>query len=308
MPRTSKAFVRPNIVKVHHLSKIVWNTCRCVFSKLIIYVRVRIAIINIIGFWEAVSLVAPYLIIRWCIIINMNENVKKTIITLSVAIVVIVGLVLVWRAISAPKAEATPDESTAVEAVANPAEIISARSDNGGIADSVKGNSGAKVVIVEYGDYQCPACSSASQLVTGIIGDYLDDVAFVFRNYPLSFHANAVPTAKAAEAAGFQGSLWRMYEYLYGMQNQWSELDSEALQEFLDGLVAYLGLDTEKFWQDYNSTAVMEKVQFDYGLGQKQAITGTPSFFINGKDVAVEIWSDEAKFRELIEAEIAKVQ
>ena len=97
--------------------------------------------------------------------------------------------------------------------------IQAASAKSGDIADQVYGNKDAKVVIIEYGDYQCPGCASAQSALKTVSEKYKDTVAFVFRNFPLySIHPNAFAAASFAEAAGLQGKYWEMHDKLYTTQ------------------------------------------------------------------------------------------
>src|SRR5699024_4048070 len=97
--------------------------------------------------------------------------------------------------------------------------IIAASDKNGHIADHVRGNPDAKVVLVEYGDYQCPGCAGIAPALNTIADRYSEDLAFVFRNFPLSsIHPNAKVAAATAEAAGLQGKFWEMHDKLYQEQ------------------------------------------------------------------------------------------
>src|SRR3989344_7162591 len=99
----------------------------------------------------------------------------------------------------------------------------------------------AKVTLVEFGDYQCPACSIAHFAVKKIINDYPGRVNFVSRQYPLPQHSNAMIAAEVAEAAGDQGKFWKMHDKLYENQDKWSG-SSNALDIFI-GYAKDLGLD-----------------------------------------------------------------
>ena len=93
--------------------------------------------------------------------------------------------------------------------------------------------SSAKVTLVEFGDYECPACGEYHPLVKELLTDLAGKVNFVFRNFPLSQHANAQISAQAAEAAGLQGKFWQMHDKLYESQGDWSTSTS-AESIFID--------------------------------------------------------------------------
>ena len=91
--------------------------------------------------------------------------------------------------------------------------VLAAEDRNGNIEEHVLGKKDAKVVIVEYGDYQCPGCSTAAPKAKAVAEKYKDNVALIFRNFPIAtIHPNARAAAAAAEAAGFQGKFWEMHD------------------------------------------------------------------------------------------------
>ena len=148
------------------------------------------------------------------------------------------------------------------------------------------GTKDAKVNIVEFGDYQCPACAYASPIVQQLVEAYKDNpnVNFVFRNFPLPQHSNAMVSAEAAEAARAQGKFLEMSEMLYGRQNEWSG-SSKALEVFT-GYARELGLDVKAFTDSVNQKKFQDIIVKDRSDGQALGVNSTPSFFINGKKVA----------------------
>ncbi len=201
--------------------------------------------------------------------------------------VIVVGL-LTALVVSSRSASPSIDVSNV-----NQDQVLAASAASGNIADHVLGKTDSKVVLVEYGDFQCPACKSAHPNITAIVEEYSDQIAFVFRNFPLStIHANARAGAGAVEAAGLQGKYWEMNNYLYDNQDAWSSLTGS---ERTDAFVSYaetLGLDTAKFTTDLASSEINQKISFDQALGKKVGVDSTPSFFLNGTKVDSDIVSD----------------
>lgn len=179
--------------------------------------------------------------------------------------------------------------------------------DNGNIADHVFGKEGSKVTLIEYGDFQCPGCGDEHPVVKAIIEKYKDQLQFVFRNFPLvNAHANAKAAASATEAAGLQGKYWEMHDKVYESQDDWNTLTG---QDRTDKFVSYadiLGLDTDKFRTDMASEEVSAKINYDYELSKKAGVKATPTFYLNGTNIDSETWSDEAKFKAAINAELKK--
>jgi len=177
-------------------------------------------------------------------------------------------------------------------------------------ADNVFGKADSDIVLVEYGDFQCPGCQSAAAPISELKKDYEDDIAFVFRHFPLtSIHPNAIAAASTAEAAGKQGQFWEMHDIIYQNQEAWAQADAKQRDTIFEQYAKQLGLDIEQFKTDLVSESVSQKINFDRSLGGKMGVTGTPAFFLNGEelpsDVASEITSGKSdKLRELIDERI----
>ncbi|OGG11636.1 hypothetical protein A2Z00_01090 [Candidatus Gottesmanbacteria bacterium RBG_13_45_10] len=143
------------------------------------------------------------------------------------------------------------------------------------------GSPSAKVKLVEFGDYQCPACSVVHVPVKQLVHDYSDKILFVFRNYPLSQHQNALVAAEAAEAAGKQGKYWEMHDMLYERQQEWGE--SKKAMDYFTGYAKEIGLDENTFTQDVKSNKFAAKIQADQDDGDALGVNATPTFYINGQ-------------------------
>ncbi len=151
-----------------------------------------------------------------------------------------------------------------------------------GGSDWIRGNGEARAVVVEYSDFQCPACAAYEPVVDRMLEELGDQVVLVYRHYPLtSIHNNAQLAAQAAEAAGLQGKFWEMHDQLFLQQTVWSEVKDPT-----DMFVEYaldVGLDTDKFLVDLNSDQVKELVAEDLASGNLLGVQGTPTFYVNGK-------------------------
>ena len=193
----------------------------------------------------------------------------------SAVVVGLLGGLIIWTRLANP----TADVSTI-----NNNSILAASVDSGNIADQVKGNKDSKVLLIEYGDFQCPGCGSAYPNMKTLMDEYGDRVALVFRNFPLtSIHPNAKVAAAAAESAGLQGKFWEMHDMLYENQDAWSNLNtSERLEAFVT-FAGRLSLDTTKFTEDLTNPDVVKKVNFDLAVGKQNGVASTPTFFLNGK-------------------------
>lgn len=179
--------------------------------------------------------------------------------------------------------------------------IQTASEKSGNIADHVFGKSDSKVVLIEYGDFQCPGCGNAHPTVKELTEKYKDQIAFVFRNFPItSKHPNAKAAAAAVEAAGLQGKYWEMHNRVFESQNSWGNLDVNQRGGFFEDYASELGLDLEKFKTDYASEAINAKISFDQAVGKKAGASATPTFRLNGEPVGDDIWSDKDKFEQAL--------
>ncbi len=163
------------------------------------------------------------------------------------------------------------------------------------------------VELVEYGDFQCPACGSFFPIIEQIRTDYGDKLKFTFRNFPLTtIHRNAVAAHRAAEAASLQGKFFEMYELLYQNQTSWSSLTSPVV--VFENYATSLSLDLTKFKEDFASEAVNNTINADRKEGEdKYAINGTPTFILNGQKLdSAEVGSLEL-FTKKIDAAIASL-
>jgi protein-disulfide isomerase len=142
------------------------------------------------------------------------------------------------------------------------------------------------VQLVEFGDYQCPACGAAHPNVKQIMKEYDGKVTFYFRNFPLNqIHPNANLAANAAEAAGAQGKFWEMHDKLYISQKEWEKLaNNEAQTKFVE-YAEQLKLDSNKFKLAVSNKELQDIIDQDVADGTALDINGTPSFFVNGKQV-----------------------
>ncbi len=149
--------------------------------------------------------------------------------------------------------------------------------------DWVKGKSDAPVTLIEYTDFQCPACGAYYPIVKQLSDEMGDQLRLVVRHYPLvTIHKNALSGSRAAEAAGRQGKYWDMYDLLFAHQAEWS-LAEDPLKSILPAYAGQIGLDVDKFRADMVDPTLDNKITADRQTGNDLKITGTPSFFLNGK-------------------------
>ncbi len=148
--------------------------------------------------------------------------------------------------------------------------------------DQQTGNPDSKIVLVEFGDYQCPHCGHAHPLLKELLQKKGKEFAFVFRNFPIQeSHAADFMAAMAAEAAAVQDKFWPMHDMIY--ENQ-QDLHGNSFLEF----ARRLSLDEHQFGKDWQSETIRQKIEADFESGIRSGVNGTPTFYINGERVAYD--------------------
>jgi len=160
-----------------------------------------------------------------------------------------------------------------------------------------KGPKDAPVTIVEFSDFQCPYCKRTQATVDQLLAEFGDKIHFVYRDYPLNFHQQATPAAIAARCAGDQDKYW---EYHDSLMKENGNLQADDLKKRAETL----GLDLAAFNACIESDRHEDAVQASVDDGSALGVTGTPTFFINGR-MLVGAQSYEA-LKQVIEEEIAR--
>lgn len=206
---------------------------------------------------------------------NMNKQF------LAVIIVIVVSL---FGVLTLTKKDADPNNGGGTVATAS---------------EHIKGNANNAVTLVEYGDFQCPACKTYFPLVQQLEAEYKDKVTFQFRNFPLvQIHPNAFVGSRAAEAASKQGKFFEMHDQLYQNQETWTGSSSSAT--VIEAYAQQIGLNVDQFKTDMNSTAVADTINADIKAGQALGVNSTPTFVLNGKKIEQSPRSYE-EFKKLID-------
>jgi len=150
--------------------------------------------------------------------------------------------------------------------------------------DWVKGNREAKVVLIEYGDFQCPACAFYYPVLKKLSEEFGDKLAIVYRHFPLtSIHPNAKSAAFAAEAGGKQGKFWEMHNLIFENQSEWK--DKRKPDEIFINYAQRLNLNIDQFKTDLASKEIRQKVENAYQNAVRLGLNSTPTFFLNGKKI-----------------------
>ncbi|TCP56441.1 protein-disulfide isomerase [Tamaricihabitans halophyticus] len=150
-----------------------------------------------------------------------------------------------------------------------------------------------KVTVVEFLDFQCPACAQYyQQAMKGIEEDYQGKINLVPRNFPVeNIHPLAMPAARAAEAAGIQGKYTEMYHQIMDNYQSWAVAEDgqnvnsnvEQGEQAFEGFAKEIGLDMAKYRKDLESDQVTEQIEKDQEDAQEAGVEGTPTIFINGE-------------------------
>ena len=205
---------------------------------------------------------------------------KNKIILWAIIAVVVIGSIFGIVKL-ASKSQTTGSDNLAI--------TVSAINDN----ENIKGDKEALATLIEYSDFQCPACGSYYPILKKINEDLGAKVRFAYRHFPLPQHKNAKLAATVAEAAGLQGKFWEMHDLIFQNQSDWSE-DKNAAILFAKN-AQDVGVVLARFQTDVASGDIKAKIENDYKSGIKAGVNSTPSFFLNGKKITNPRNYDEFK-------------
>lgn len=230
-----------------------------------------------------------------------QKNFKKGIATgWIVAIIAIVAAFGVFVGYTVSQKTASTDFDTA--------HYITGNQYNGDISDHIIGSKDAKVIIVEYADYQCPGCATMFPRLKKLLENYSgDEVALIYRNFLLSYHQNGTAAASAAEAAALQG-YWQDYAtYLFANQSAWkyatADQRTDLFASYFDKVTEGSG-DLDKFRTDMASKPISDKINFDNGLAKKVGVSATPTIYLNGDKIDFSSAGTEEAFLALMKGKI----
>lgn len=167
--------------------------------------------------------------------------------------------------------------------------------------DITAGSESAKVTIVEYADFQCPACGAYYPIVKQIKEEYPEDVRVVFRHFPLmQIHRNAFAAHLAAQAAHQQGKFWEMHDMLFETQQDWSEANNAS--DIFESYAQELGLDMKMYEEAISVGETREFINNQVQGGVDKGVNSTPTFFVNGEKIENPRGFDE--FKQIIESKL----
>lgn len=224
-----------------------------------------------------------------------KKSVLPFVIIVGVLAAVIVGVVLMSQRASQDDAPAQANNSNAQATPAAPRQVAS-----GAANPYSRGGANAPITLEEFSDFQCPACGVLEPGLRKVVSDYGERVRLVFRNYPLPMHQYALLAARAAEAAGQQGKFWEMHDALYDKQEEWSKAMEPRVQ--FDSYATRLGLDVQRFKADMERQDLVERIKADMLRGNSLNVRGTPTVYLNGRELLPGKLVTEADLRREIDA------
>jgi len=165
------------------------------------------------------------------------------------------------------------------------------------------GPDSAPVHLEEFGDFQCPPCGLLHPILEEMHRQFGDSLQITFREFPLTpAHQHALAAASAAEAAGMQGKFWEMHDLIYEHQKDWKDVFD--VRPIFEGYAKQIGLNVERYQQDINSDQVARRITQDGTRGHSLGVKGTPTVFINGREIPFESLPAD-KLKVVIENELA---
>jgi protein-disulfide isomerase len=235
----------------------------------------------------------------------MSRNPKESrcplpfIIIGGVLVGVIAAVVLMSR--TSGNSAPTPPPAPASSANSGPNPVQQTRAPQPGAASPwAKGGTTARVTLEEFSDFQCPACGGLEPGLRRVVKDYGDRVQLIFRNFPLAMHKYAFQASRAAEAAGQQGKFWEMHDMIYDNQKDWSDSMEPRVQ--FDSYASRLGLDVQRFKADMERQDLADRIKADYARGLSLNVKGTPTIFLNGRELVPGKLVTEEDLRREIDA------
>ncbi len=158
------------------------------------------------------------------------------------------------------------------------------------VMSHIKGNLDAEIKLVEYSDFECPACSSFHPAVILALDKFGEDISFEYKHFPLPIHKSSQTAALAAEAAAQQGKFFEFHDLLFIRQSEWtkSAIPAAVFVQYAEEL----GLDVETFKRHTKSTLLRDKIMDEYKEAVDLKLTGTPTFFLNGEVMKFSSYQD----------------
>src|SRR5215204_3986383 len=215
---------------------------------------------------------------------------------------VIIGAVLVavTAAVVLMSRPSASNSSTPAPTASSPSQAQRQAPQPGAPNPWARGMPTARVTVEEFSDFQCPACGALEPGLRRVMKNYEDRVQFIFRNFPLQMHKYAFLASRAAEAAGQQGKFWEMHDMIYDNQKEWGDSMEPRVQ--FDSYASRLGLDVQRFKADMERQDLADRIKADYARGLSLNVKGTPTIFLNGRELVPGKLVTEEDLRREIDA------
>ena len=226
----------------------------------------------------------------------------------------IIGVVLVIAVVAALYLKRSTDAPvaappTSLTSPAAPAASTSTTPGNenaapelGSTPPHAQGPADAPVTLEEFGDFECPPCGLLHPVLQTMEKEFNGRIRIIFREFPLvPTHVHALAAARSAEAAGLQGKFWEMHDLLYENQKTWH--DAFDARPIFEGYATKIGLNMDQFRRDSSGEIVAQRIFLDGKRGHALGVNGTPTVFMNGREVPFESLPAD-KLRVLIQAQL----
>ncbi len=221
-----------------------------------------------------------------------------------IIILVVLGAALgsAWYLTRTIPASQTPSQPAAPGSQTTPAQQpVANKGVPGAEPAHTLGPANAPVQLEEFGDFECPPCGMFHPILEQMHEEFGDRLRITFREYPLPSHQHALAAASAAEAAGIQGKFWEMHDLIYEHQNDWkTQFD---VRPIFERYAKQVGVDVERYKRDLGGDLVAQRIFQDGRRGHSLGVQGTPTVFINGREVPFENLAAD-KLRLVIQKEL----
>jgi protein-disulfide isomerase len=220
----------------------------------------------------------------------------------TVLVIAVVAALYLKRSASAPVAPLAPAPASPAAGNLTTTGNETAATATGALPPHTLGPENAPVTLEEFGDFECPPCGLLHPVLQAIEKEFGQRIRIVFREFPLvPTHVHALAAARSAEAAGLQGKFWEMHDLLYENQKTWH--DAFDARPIFEDYATRIGLNLEKFRSDSSGEIVAQRIFLDGKRGHAMGVTGTPTVFLNGREVPFESLLAPDKLRALIQAQ-----
>jgi len=160
------------------------------------------------------------------------------------------------------------------------------------------GKADAPVKIMEFADFECPACGRFATITEPDVRKRIIDTGlanFTYYDFPLPQHRNSQPASNAAACADDQGKFWPMHDQIFGGQDEWNTLATDNPKPFFMKYASAIGLDQAKFESCYDSRAHQKRVAANFAEGQRRNVNSTPTFIIGDRKYSESLSYDQLK-------------